>query len=147
MQNGLLLAVGKAHIEHATEGFDYHQGIELSPGVVVLKGTKMAPVDLHLLARGRFKAGIGDAVLTVAPDLEQIVADNGNLAVKAVFGQMLQHHRGTDRRVLIQQIFNQIPIRVDLGCSGGPFLSRRGIEDILFYRFPVDAKVPGDFSV
>ena len=86
-------------------------------------------------------------MLTVSPELEQIVADNGNLAVKAVFGQVLQHHRGTDRRVLIQQLFNQIPIRVDLGCLGGPFLSRRGIEHILFYRPPVDAKVSGDFSV
>jgi len=66
----------------------------------------MTPVDLHLFSGRGFKSSIGNGLFALSPKLEQIVADNGDFAVKAVFCQMLQHHRAAYGRILLQKFFD-----------------------------------------
>ena len=114
MQALLVLAVGKLDISCTAVALDDTQGVEFSKGVSVLKASKMPPVDLHLLTGTRLKPYKCAAMCPLSPKVSQIVPDDGDFPVKALFSDPLKHHRGLDFGIFFNKLYDKIPIGIKL---------------------------------
>ncbi len=108
------MAVGKLDISRTAVALDDTQGVEFSIAVFVLKASKMAPIDLHLLTGARLKPNEWSVKFLLSPKVSQIISDDGDFPVKAHFCDPLKHHRGLDFGIFFNKLYDKIPIGIKL---------------------------------
>ena len=114
MQGLLVLTVGKFNICRPAVALDGGKRIKLSQGVAVGKTSKMAPVDLHLLAGAGLKPDKWGTKLLLPSQFFQIIPDDGDFSIKTLFSDSLKHHRGSDFGILFKKRFDPISIGIEL---------------------------------
>jgi len=72
----------------------------------------VAPIDLHLFTGQRFEAQKRLSFFLRTAQMAQIIAHDGDLALKAIFAQPLQHNRRFDFFILLKPFVNQLTKRV-----------------------------------
>ena len=98
----LSLGVGELKINKTAVGFDKGKAIKLSLGVAIGDGAEVAPIDLALPARGRFKADEGAFMESLWPDAPEIILDDGVTARKTVIHNTLMNEGGGKLLILIE---------------------------------------------
>jgi hypothetical protein len=107
----------------------------------------MSPVDLHLLTWGRFKTNKRLSVFYLSSHLLKVIPHNGDLSIKPLVLKALENYRGFYHRVLLKELIDQIPERVQFGGFRCPFTDTLlRVLKVLFYGVSAQSDLPGDAS-
>jgi hypothetical protein len=105
----LSLGVGELQVEEAAVAFEDGQAIKLPLGFPIGQGSKMAPVDLALLAGKGFKADEGLFLFEGLSNAMKIVLENGDSPLKALGGDPLQDDGRRGRGIEVQEPLDFLP--------------------------------------
>jgi hypothetical protein len=125
----LSLGVGELQVEEAAVAFEDGQAVELSLGLPIGQGSKMAPVYLALLAGKRFKADEGLFLFEVSSDAMEIVLKNSDPPIKALGSDSLKDDGGRGCGIEVQEPLDFFVEGVQFACPlDGDFLGAGVLE-------------------
>ena len=139
------LAVGKLDVKPATVTFDQAEGVQLAFVPLIIKHTKVTPIDLEAVTGTGFDT---DECARNAGNLTerfQVTAQNRDLARKSQGAETLGYHDGTGLRVSLDKLANQRLEVFEFGLAG--FSGSRdagGRKQVLLDRLTGDVKFACD---
>ena len=99
----------------------------------------MSPVDLDLFSRLGLETDKGLAVLPSSPQPSEHVSDNGDLAVKTFVLYPLQNHRRLDVGTLLDQLIDDVFVRIKFGPSlRASLLTQAGTCEMFGHGLSID---------
>ena len=111
------LTMGELDVEHPAVSLDQTEGTKVALVASVVQGSEMAPVDLEALRGAGFHAHEGAGRMCGAPQLADVISQNGDSTLVPERSQALQDDHGAGGRVLLQQVGDGRLERINLAGS------------------------------
>src|SRR5262249_27508693 len=115
-------------------------------GVTIAHRAEMAPVNLALLARGRFEADERALLGGGLAHAGEVLPDNGDPTREALLGQALTQYDGRDLGVDLQHVGDGVFEGIELTAPGTPWPWGGGIGQIFADGWSTNTESLGDLA-